>query len=38
MNDLRVKARELKIKNKILIKSGDELTQEELEQIETEVH
>jgi hypothetical protein len=38
MNDLRAKAKELKIKNKGLIKSGEELTTEELKQIEDEVN
>jgi hypothetical protein len=37
MNDLRIKAKELKIKEKRLIKSG-ELTDEELTQIEAEVN
>jgi hypothetical protein len=37
MNDLRIKAKELKIKEKRLIKSG-ELTDEELKQIEAEVN
>ena len=37
MNDLRIKAKELKIKNKRSIKSGDELTEEELKQIDAEV-
>jgi hypothetical protein len=38
MKDLRIKAKELKIKNKRSIKSGDELTEEELKQIEVEVN
>jgi hypothetical protein len=37
MNDLRTKAHELKVKNKKAIKTGGELTEEELNQIETEV-
>jgi hypothetical protein len=37
MNDLRIKAKELKIKEKRLIKSG-EPTDEELKQIEAEVN
>lgn len=38
MKDLRIKAKELKIKNKRSIKSRDELTEEELKQIEAEVN
>jgi hypothetical protein len=38
MKDLRSKAKEIKIKNKRSIKSGDELTEEELKQIEAEVN
>jgi hypothetical protein len=38
MNDLRTKAKELKIENKKSMKLGAELTKEELEQIEAEVN
>ncbi len=38
MNDLRIKAKELKVKSMRSIKSSDDLTEEELKQIETEVN
>lgn len=38
MNDLRIKAKELKVKSMRSIKSSDDLTEEELKQIEAEVN
>ena len=38
MKDLRIKAEEIKINNKRSIKSGEELTEEEIKQIEAEVN